>query len=109
MGFFQTLKGVGEKIKQRWEIQSYWQMTVIFIVFGVTGSSAVKLAAPILEAIGVHDDLPSYIYWPLRIMIIFPVYQILLIIFGWLFGEFNFFWKIEKKMIGRFAFKKKKA
>jgi hypothetical protein len=109
MGFLQTLKGVGEKIKERWEIQSYWQMTVIFIVFGVTGSSAVKIAAPVLEAFGINDDMSAFVYWPLRIIIIFPVYQVLLIVFGWLFGEFDFFWKIEKKMLARFAFKKKKA
>jgi manganese efflux pump family protein len=109
MRFLQKLKEIGEKIKGRWEIQSYWQMTVIFIVFAITGSSAVKFAAPILEAFGIHDDMSPWLYWPLRIVIIFPVYQLLLIIFGWLFGEFDFFWKIEKKMMGRFAFKKKKA
>jgi manganese efflux pump family protein len=107
MKFLQKLREVGEKIKLRWEIQSYWQMAVIFIVFSITGSSAVKLAAPVLETVGINDDMSAWLYWPLRIIIIFPVYQLLLIFFGWLFGQFDFFWKIEKKMIARFAFKRK--
>jgi hypothetical protein len=107
MKFLQKLKIVADKIKVRWEINSYWQMAVIFIVFGITGSSAVKLAAPVLETFGISDDMSGWLYWPLRIIIIFPVYQLLLIFFGWLFGEFEFFWKIEKKMLARFAFKKK--
>jgi hypothetical protein len=107
MKFLHKLKEVGDKIKVRWEIESYWQMSIIFIVFGITGSSAVKLAAPILDSMGIHNGLSGWIYWPLRIIIIFPVYQLLLILFGWLFGQFDFFWKIEKKMISRFTFKKK--
>ena len=107
MKFLEGLKAVGEKIKTRWEIQSYWQMAVIFIVFGITGSSAVKLAAPVLSLFRVDDNLSPWIYWPIRIVVIFPLYQILLVLFGWLFGQFDFFWKIEKKMISRFAFKKR--
>jgi hypothetical protein len=109
MSFLEKIKEIGDKIKLRWEIDSYWQMAVIFIVFGVTGSTSVKLAAPVLEILGITDDMSAWIYWPLRIIIIFPVYQILLIIFGWLFGQFDFFWKIEKKMFGRFGIKTKKS
>ena len=35
------------------------------------------------------------------ILLIFPVYQILLVAFGWLFGQFKFFWNMEKKMLRR--------
>ena len=38
-------------------------------------------------------------YWLIRILLIFPLYQILLIIVGTLFGEFKYFWAIEKKDI----------
>ena len=48
----------------------------------------------------------SFLFWTLRILIIFPVYQLLLIIFGWLFGQFHFFWAFEKKMLSRMGFKR---
>ncbi|GEQ86319.1 hypothetical protein ULMS_18270 [Patiriisocius marinistellae] len=88
-----------KKLKQRWNITSNWQLILIFIVFAITGSTAAKLAAPITGALGVTKEMGWYIYWPFRIFIIFPVYQVLLVFFGWLFGEFKFFWAFEKKML----------
>lgn len=92
------------KLKQRWGIDTNWQLTVIFIVFAITGSTAAKFASPITDIIGVTKNMGWYIYWPFRILIIFPVYQILLVAFGWLFGEFNFFWAFEQKMLRRMGF-----
>lgn len=90
-----------KKLKERWNITSNWQLTVIFIVFALTGSSAAKFAAPLTDFIGVTRDMGWYIYWPVRIIIIFPIYQVLLVFIGWLFGEFKFFWAFEKKMLRR--------
>ncbi|PQB04479.1 DUF6787 family protein [Aureitalea marina] len=88
-----------KKLKARWGIDSNWQLTVIFIVFAITGSTSAKFAAPITEALGMNPEMNGWIYWPVRILLIFPLYQILLVFFGWLFGEFAFFWNFEKKML----------
>lgn len=103
------MKNIFEKLMKRWGITSYWQMTVIFIVFGVTGSCSVKVAGPVLELIGIDNSISGWIFWPLRILLIFPVYQLLLVFFGWLFGQFDFFWAFEKKMLSRFIPKEKKS
>jgi manganese efflux pump family protein len=102
------MKNIFEKLKLRWGITSYWQMVVIFIVFGVTGSSSVKVAGPVLELLGIDNSMSGWIFWPLRILLIFPVYQVLLVFFGWLFGQFDFFWAFEKKMLSRFVPKDRK-
>jgi len=88
-----------KKLKERWNIESNWRLLVVFLVFAITGSTAAKFAGPITELTGINDSFAWYIYWPVRILIIFPVYQVLLVVFGWLFGEFDFFWTFEKKMI----------
>ena len=88
-----------KKLKQRWSITSNWQLTVIFIVFAITGSTSAKFAGPLTEAVGLTKEGGWYVYWPVRILIIFPIYQVLLVFFGWLFGEYNFFWNFEKKML----------
>ena len=88
-----------EKLKERWGVASNWQLTVIFVVFAITGSTAAKFAAPLTDMIGVTKEMGGWIYWPVRILIIFPAYQVLLVFFGWLFGEFQFFWAFEKKML----------
>ncbi len=88
-----------KKLKIRWNIETNKQLFIILLVFSVTGSSAAKLASPITELLGITRELGWYIYWPIRILIIFPVYQVLLVFFGWVFGEFDFFWTFEKRMI----------
>jgi len=94
-----------KKLKQRWNITSNWQLTVILVVFAITGSTAAKFAGPLTEAVQITREMGWYIYWPVRILIIFPIYQVLLVFFGWLFGEYYFFWNFEKKMLSRMGFK----
>lgn len=91
-----------EKLKQRWGIESNFQIVVIFIVFAITGSVAAKLAEPATALIGLdYETTNAWLYWIIRILLIFPIYQVLLVAFGWLFGQFRFFWNFEKKMLKR--------
>ena len=91
-----------KKLKQRWGIDSNLQLAVIFLVFAVTGSTATKLAAPVTTFVGLDiETTNAWIWWTFRILLIFPIYQVLLVAFGWLFGQFQFFWNFEKKMINR--------
>ncbi|QWX85381.1 diacylglyceryl transferase [Cellulophaga sp. HaHaR_3_176] len=98
-----------EKLKKRWGIDSNFAIVVILIVFAITGSSSLKIARPFLDYIGFTRDIFasdwyfSVLYWTVRVLIIFPIYQILLVTFGWLFGQFTFFWNFEKKMLSRFG------
>ncbi len=96
-----------EKLKKRWGIEKNWEIAVIMLVFSITGSSAMKLALPIMRSIGLEkSQTAAYIFWPIRIILVFLVYQVLLVSFGWLFGQFRFFWNMEKKMLCRLGFKK---
>ena len=91
-----------EKLKHKWVTEYRWEMIAIFIVFAITGSLSAKLAAPLLKVLGIHaENISAWVYWPLRILIILPIYQILLVLVGWLFGQFRFFWNFEKKMLKR--------
>jgi len=92
---------VMNRLKAKWEIESNAQLIIIFIVFAVTGSTASKIAAPVVHIFGIYSETYPILYWPLRIILIFPLYQVLLILFGWIFGQFKFFWTFEKKMLKR--------
>lgn len=95
-----------EKLKVRWGVSSNWQIVIIFIVFAITGSSTMRVSTYVLDFVGLDKTTtPAYFYWPLRILIITPIYQVLLLLFGFISGQFAFFWKMEKKMLGRFGIK----
>jgi hypothetical protein len=100
------------RFKKKWGITSNFQLVVIFIVFGLTGSFSVRLGKPILDFVALKPEnfeslfMGEVFYWILRLLIIFPVYQILLLIFGALFLQFRFFWDFEKKILKRIGFKR---
>jgi len=98
------MKEYYKNFKLKYNIATDWDAILIIIVFSITGSLSVKLARPILEWLGVTQDTMSpWFYWPLRILIIFPVYQILQIAVGTTLGQFNFFWQFQKKMFKPFG------
>ncbi len=96
-----------KRLKEKWGITSNFQFIIILIVFSVTGSIAVWVAKPILELVGLDKSaVTAWIFWPIRIAIIFPVYQVMIVVIGALFGQFKFFWAFEKKMLVRLGFKR---
>ncbi len=95
-----------KRLKAKWKITSNFQLVIILIVFSVTGSIAVWIAKPLLDFIGLDKTILSpWVFWPIRILIIFPIYQVLIVFIGALFGQFTFFWNFEKKMLSRLGFK----
>ena len=97
-------------LKEKWNISSNFQLIIIFIVFGITGTTSAKLAVPFLELLNIYPSnfdnikLGNVLYALLRILVIFPIYQILLIVVAAFFFQFKFFWEFEKKILKRLGF-----
>src|SRR5690554_8187387 len=91
------------KLKEKWGITSNFQMVTILVVFAITGSTSAYITRPILALIGITKETMSlWLYWPLSLILILPVYKVLLIIIGTIFGQHAFFWSFVKNMqIGR--------
>lgn len=88
------------KLKERWGITSNFQLVIILIVFAITGSTSAWVTRPILAFIGIEKDtMNPFIYWPLSLLLILPVYKMLLIIIGTIFGQYRFFSQFVKKML----------
>ncbi len=92
---------MSQKLLKLFKVDNYFRLFIIFTVFGITGSLSVVLGKYILISIFSLNILNNEFYWLIRILLIFPLYQILLIIIGTLFGEFKYFWAIEKKILVR--------
>ena len=52
------------------EHQSNKQLWIIFIVFGITGSSSVKVGKPLLELIGLQPEV--FTDFPLNVLLLDP-------------------------------------
>ena len=97
---FVTLKTIQmEKLKQRWGVESNFQLTIIFIVFAITGSASAMVSKPVCLWLGITKKDFGFLFTPIRLILIFPLYQVLLVSIGFLFGQFAFFWKFEKKLL----------
>ncbi|WP_411768806.1 DUF6787 family protein [Winogradskyella sp. A3E31] len=108
--FFVLLKFtlfIFKKLESKWVLDYRWEMIRVFIVFAITGSSSMYVGRPIMQLIGItKENLNPILYWILFIIIGLIFYQILLVTFGWLFGQFKFFWEFEKKMLKRMGLKR---
>jgi hypothetical protein len=70
-------------------------VTIILIVFSLTGTTTAFLAGVIMDFLGVETWSVWFVLG--YIFLIFPLYQGLLLLFGLIFGKFNFFYTKEKK------------
>ena len=100
------------QLKKKWGVSANFQLIIIFIVFGITGSLSVRLGEPLLYLIKIvpekFESIPfgKIIYWTIRIIVIFPLYQVILILVGAVFFQFRFFWNFEKKILKKIGFKR---
>ncbi|APY07262.1 hypothetical protein BWZ20_02625 [Winogradskyella sp. J14-2] len=94
-------------LEKRWKLEYRWEIIRVFIVFAITGSSSLYVGRPIIKLLGItKENLNPALYWILFTIIGLIFYQILLVSFGWLFGQHKFFWEFEKKMLKRFGLKR---
>jgi hypothetical protein len=97
-----------EKLQNRWQVKSVGKVIIILIVFACTGFSVLFLKPVITGWLfkSGHSTWFTILYW----ILILPVYNILLLFYGFIFGQFTFFWNFEKRFFGRiFRIKKKET
>jgi len=86
--------------KEKWKLKSDFQLVIIFIVFAITGSSSLYISKPLMEFLSIsRESIDVYLYWILRFFIVTVVYQFILLLVAFVFGQFNWFWNFEKKIL----------
>jgi hypothetical protein len=90
-----------EKLKKRWNVTSNFQVTKILVVFAITGSSSAKVTGPLLKLSPAIAGLEPLYFNTIYVISTLVLYQFLLLFFGWLFGEKEFFILFLKKFFRR--------
>ena len=88
-----------ERLKEKWGLKSLLQVILILIVFSLTGLTVVIIRPVIFTWIGFDEQTSWWLKTTTYVLLIFPMYQILILVYGILFGQFDFFWEKEKKLL----------
>lgn len=98
-------KGWLVKLKERWGLKSLFQVVIVLIVFACTGTTVLVIKNPILSLIDptFKDSIAFNI---LYLILILPIYNLFLLIYGFIFGQFSFFWEFEKRFFRRMTGRK---
>ena len=88
-----------KNLKERWGITSNFQIVIIFIVFGITGSVSAYISGPLTNIIIGESDFHWLIKLLIRIIVLTPIYQVLLLLFGYIFFQYKFFYNFVKKFM----------
>jgi hypothetical protein len=98
-----------EKLQTRWKLKSLTQVILVLIVFACTGFTVLYLKKPLFWLLGVTEQMNPYLRTLIYVVTILPAYQVILLVYGFIFGQFHFFWEFEKKMLQRMGIMKKKT
>lgn len=94
-----------QKLKQRWGIQSNFQLVVIFIVFAINGSASARLGFFLLDCLGLTaQSTNGVLRYILMLLLVTPIYPFLIMLTGWIFGQSEFFVRFGKNMLNRISF-----
>nr|WKN34904.1 hypothetical protein K4G66_21245 [Tunicatimonas sp. TK19036] len=88
-----------QKLQTKWHLESIWQVILVLVVFSLTGSTVVMLRKALFGWIGFDETTNIWVKTITYILFVMPAYQILLLAYGTLLGQFHFFWEKEKKML----------
>ncbi|MDH4404343.1 MAG: diacylglyceryl transferase [Flavobacterium sp.] len=101
-----------KKLKERWGINTFYQLLLIIAVFAINGSISARISSYLMTFIGINDNNTHwFIYYLILLVLVLPIYPFLLMGFGYLFGQSKFFFPFGKRMLSKiglgFIFNKK--
>jgi hypothetical protein len=106
--FSLTFAAMLESLMKKWKV-SKLDLVLILCVFAVTGTTTAYVARAITSWAGFTDA--THWAWKLlvRLGVLIFGYQIILLCVAFLFGQFSFFWRFEKKLLSRMGMIKKET
>jgi hypothetical protein len=88
-----------DRLATRWNVAPS-RVLIILLVFACTGFTVMFLKRPVV-AWATDGDEQSLWFSVLYYVLILPFYNVVLLVYGALFGQFRFFWEFEKRFFTR--------
>ncbi|WP_106133036.1 DUF6787 family protein [Mongoliibacter ruber] len=96
-----------ERLQKKWNLKSLRQVILVLIVFAFTGFTILFIKKPIFDFLGISMERGGFWKTVLYLLLVLPLYQIILLMWGFIFGQFSFFWEKEKQFFRRIIGRKK--
>lgn len=93
-------------LMQRWKVNKK-DLILILCVFAITGTSTAYVSKLITGWVGFTEETSWLWKVLLRLGVLIFGYQVILLIVAFIFGQFPFFWRYEKKILQRMGLLKK--
>lgn len=94
--------GFLKRLQTKWKLESLFQVVMVLVVFACTGFTILFIKNPILDFFGVErGGGQGFLNTVLYLLLVLPLYQIFLLVYGFIFGQFRFFWEKEKQIFRR--------
>ena len=88
-----------EKLKNKWGITSNRDFWMIMLTFSLAGMTIMVVRRFLFPLVGITAHTPIWIKVAVYVPLAFCAYQIGLLLWGTVLGQFNFFWAWEKRMV----------
>ncbi|SMG13629.1 hypothetical protein SAMN05661096_00608 [Marivirga sericea] len=88
-------------LQRKWKLENLMQVFAILCVFTLTGTTVLLLRPLFFDLIGIGSDTKTYVKVASYIVLILPMYQLLLLGYGWVFGQYKFFLSKIKRVTQR--------
>jgi len=75
-----------------------WDLVIVLLVFALTGTTASFAPKFLMPLTGLE---PGWLYWLVYFLLITPVYMVLLLGYAFIFGKFQYFYTMQKRIIQR--------
>lgn len=95
-----------QKLQTKWKLNSLVQVVLVLIVFALTGFTILFIKKPIFDFLGVSMERGGFWKTILYLLLVLPLYQIILLMWGFVFGQFRFFWEKEVQFLKRISGRK---
>ncbi|MBW3467690.1 DUF6787 family protein [Arthrospiribacter ruber] len=97
-----------ERLQRKWNLKSLRQVILVLVVFACTGFTILFIKKPIFDFLGISMERGGFWKTVLYLLLVLPLYQIILLMWGFVFGQFDFFWEKEKQFFRRISGKSSK-
>lgn len=104
------MKNIWQKIKTHWGITNDFQVAIILLVFALSGFSTLYVHNYVDYLLGIDEESGFGMKLLVFVLIVLPVFNSFLLVWGTLFGQQKFFIKFIKtkiRLLTKFLFFKK--